>query len=131
MPANGAFVRLLLDTQILVWLASGDERLKPSLLSVINGVSNECFTSAVVAFEFVDLERRGRFPPGVHFTNLRDLLGLEVLDFPADAWRIIDSLPQLHRDPVDRMLIAHAIHSDMTLITSDAVMRSYPVKSIW
>lgn len=36
-----------------------------------------------------------------------------------------------HGDPVDRMLIAHAIHADLTLVTADGLMRRYPVKSLW
>jgi PIN domain nuclease of toxin-antitoxin system len=88
-------------------------------------------TSAVVAWEFVDLERRGRFPKGVHFEAIIDVLEVEIIDFPAEAWKLVDTLPKLHRDPLDRMLIAHAIHADMTLVTADAVMRDYPVKSLW
>jgi PIN domain nuclease of toxin-antitoxin system len=40
-------------------------------------------------------------------------------------------LPDLHRDPVDRMLIGHAIAIGETIITSDATMRAYPVKTLW
>lgn len=34
-------------------------------------------------------------------------------------------------DPVDRMLIAHAIHADLTLVSADETMRRYPVRSLW
>lgn len=89
------------------------------------------FISAVTAFEFWDLEVRGRFPDAVRFSVACDTLSAGLLDFPAEAWSLIAALPMLHRDPVDRMLIAHAIHADLTLVTADTIMRDYPVKSLW
>jgi PIN domain nuclease of toxin-antitoxin system len=124
-------VHLLLDTQIFVWLSTNDRRLSKRVLSAIVDEATELYTSSVVAWEFVDLEKRGRFPPLVRFETLLAEIEFKILDFPAEAWRLIDSLPKLHRDPVDRMLIAHAIHADLTLVTSDKIMRDYPVKSLW
>jgi PIN domain nuclease of toxin-antitoxin system len=51
-----------------------------------------------------------------------------ILDpLPAASWEQIASLPDIHRDPVDRMLIAHALVEGMTLLTADANIRRYPV----
>jgi PIN domain nuclease of toxin-antitoxin system len=89
------------------------------------------FVSAVTAWEFTDLAMRGRFPKGLTFDLVQNGLSLSILDFPAEAWRIAETLPDLHRDPVDRMLIGHAIAIGETIITSDATMRAYPVKTLW
>lgn len=60
-----------------------------------------------------------------------DLLEAEILDYPASAWTVVETMPQIHLDPVDRMLIAHAIHADLTLVSADRAMRSYPVRLLW
>ena len=65
------------------------------------------------------------------FGELAAAMQLTVLDLPADAWKIATSLPPLHKDPIDRMMIAHAIVSGMTIVTSDATVREYPVECFW
>jgi PIN domain nuclease of toxin-antitoxin system len=91
----------------------------------------ELFTSAVTAFELADLQSRGRVAMSEGLATVAGPLALSVLDFPADAWRIAETLPKLHRDPVDRMMIAHAILGGFTIVTADKTVRSYPVQSLW
>jgi PIN domain nuclease of toxin-antitoxin system len=124
-------VRLLLDTQLLVWVPLNDRRISDAAAEAIRSPDNSLYASAVVAFEFADLQMRKRFPVQESVDFLAELIGVSVLDFPADAWRLVDKLPDIHRDPVDRMLIAHAAVGDFTLITADANLRRYPVKSLW
>ena len=122
---------LLFDTHVLVWTISGDDRLSATVRDAIGSENNRVFVSAVVAFEFVDLEARGRFPAAVRFSSVCDRLAITILDYPGDAWRLLSMLPDFHRDPVDRMLIAHALHDDLTLVTADAAIRRYPVRTLW
>lgn len=56
---------------------------------------------------------------------------MSVIDYPAEAYHVADSLPDIHRDPVDRMLIAHALHAGLPIVTADATIRRYPVRTIW
>lgn len=93
--------------------------------------SASLLVSAVTAWEFTDLQLRGRFPKGVTFERVQTGLATTLIDFPVEAWRIAETLPDFHRDPVDRMLIGHAIAIGETIITSDAKMRAYPVKTLW
>jgi PIN domain nuclease of toxin-antitoxin system len=122
---------LLLDTQVLVWLASGDRRLTRQAAAAIDDLSNAAFVSAVTAAEYVDLQVRGRFPLDVGLGELLRNFALRLADFPGEAWRWMPTLPPLHRDPVDRMLVAHALAADMTIISADAMIRRYPVRAIW
>ena len=122
---------LLLDTQILVWVASGDPRLKRAIRDRLTAQDARLFVSAVTAFEFVELDRRGRFPPIVSFDAICRALAVQLLDYPSECWRLVDALPQLHRDPVDRMLVAHAMHADLTLVSADKIVRDYPVRCLW
>lgn len=63
--------------------------------------------------------------------HILDLTNAEIVAFPASASMRLAILPRLHRDPVDRMVVAHAIDADLTLVTSDKTMREYPVRTIW
>ena len=131
MNVTGANSALLIDTQALVWVATGSSRLSAVAAAAMTDGTRTLLISAVTAFEFVDLNRRGRFAADLPFAALLDRLDAEVVDYPGEIWPIIDSLPRLHGDPVDRMLIAHAVHLDAILVTADATMRRYPVRSLW
>lgn len=91
----------------------------------------ELFVSSVTAFEFGDLNARGRFGVDLPLGPILDRLDAVVLPFPADAWRIVDGMARHHRDPIDRMLIGHAIHADLPIVTADRTIRRYPVRTIW
>lgn len=114
-----------------MWIGSGDPRLPSHVRQKLREIGTPLYVSAVTAWEFVDLEDRSRLPEGVSFPAIIDRLDAKLLDFPADAWKLVRNLPKLHLDPVDRMVIAHAMHSDLILCTANAQMRSYPVKTFW
>jgi PIN domain nuclease of toxin-antitoxin system len=120
-------VNLLLDTQILVWMINGDGRLRQGWIDVISSEAANLYVSAVVAFEYTDLQLRRRLPVTETIDEFAQRFDCQVEALPVDTWRRARALPSIHRDPVDRMLIAHALQSDMTLMTADANIRRYPV----
>lgn len=122
---------ILIDTQAIVWVVLGSKKLSDRARDVITNGAEDICISAVTAYEFVDLNRRGRFEADLPFRLILQQLEATVLEYPASAWMIAEALPEIHYDPVDRMLVAHAIHADMTLITADKKMRDYPVRTIW
>jgi PIN domain nuclease of toxin-antitoxin system len=123
-------VRLLLDTQILVWMVNGDRRLRASWIAELTSAANSLHVSAAIAFEYTDLQSRGRVPVDETIAELADRFDLTVADLPADCWRIARQLPPIHCDPVDRMLVAHALAGGMALVTADADIRRYPVPCV-
>ena len=123
-------MRLLLDTQILVWLVIGDRRLDAAKQAAIFDPDNDLVVSAVVAVEYTELQLRGRFPVNEPLDELEQRFGLQIAAYPADAWRMVEKLPSIHREPVDRMLIAHAMIESMAIVTSDVEIRRYPVDCI-
>lgn len=125
--SNGNSVRLLLDTQILVWLVNGDRRLHREWTARIKDPASELHISAVIAFEYTDLQRRNRLPIDEPISELVTRFDMQLATLPTEAWQAISKLPDIHRDPVDRMLIAHALVSGMTLLTADANIQRYPV----
>ena len=122
---------LLIDTQSLVWMVTLPEKLGRGVHAALDDPDQPIFVSVATAFEYADLNRRGRFGADLPLDPVLSLLGAAVLPLPAETWRLVEALPDLHRDPVDRMLIAHAIHADLTLVTADRTMRQYPVRSLW
>jgi PIN domain nuclease of toxin-antitoxin system len=122
---------LLLDTHVLVWFAAGDARLSQGFLSLLPDAATRLFVSAVTAHEYADLLARGRFGEGVGLEQLQGVMGFHLLDFPAASWAAVVTLPDIHRDPVDRMLVAHAITLDLPIATADATLARYPVRIVW
>lgn len=118
------------DTHVLVWLLGSDARLPQPAREAL--LAEEALAlSAVTAWEYVDLQHRGRIPAEPSFDELVAGMGLRVEAFPAESWRIARQLPPIHGDPVDRMLLAHVVAADAVLATGDANMRRYPVKLLW
>ena len=120
-------MRLLLDTQILVWMINGDSRLKSVWLDGMFHPDTDLCVSAVIACEYTELLLRRRLPVDEGLAELIDRFALTLLDFPGRGWQLLSTLPAIHRDPVDRMLVAHAIVDGMTLVTADANLWRYPV----
>ncbi len=127
---SGNSVRLLLDTQILVWMVNLDRRFRSEWFDAMFDPGAELFVSVVVAFEYVDLQRRARLPIDEPFAELVEKFELEVVDLPSDCWRLASDLPPIHRDPIDRMLVAHAMSAKMALVSADENIRRYPVECI-
>ena len=121
---------ILADTHVLVWLATGDTRLPAAFRRQIED-GEPLSTSAVVAFEYADLHRRGRLGNGPSFVDTADALGLQILALPAETWRVAAELPAVHGDPVDRMFAAHAMISGDSIATADLNLRRYPVALAW
>jgi PIN domain nuclease of toxin-antitoxin system len=121
---------ILLDTHVLVWMATGDPRLRRIDQAALHDPKRDLLVSAAVAFELADLQQRGRIAMTEPIDFLREHMNFTLADFSADCWRIAAALPQIHRDPVDRMLIAHALAEGCTVATADQNIRRYPVSWI-
>ncbi len=122
---------ILIDTHALAWFATGNPKMSPAALDAMTEGRAQVAVSAVTAYEFADLDRRGRFGGNLSLESILKELEADVLDYPAGCWSLATSLPAIHRDPVDRMLVAHAIHLDATLISSDVDIHAYPVRWLW
>lgn len=120
-------VRLLLDTNVLIWTLARRERIPPAAIDAIEDKANDVYVSVVSAWEIEIKAAKGRLgaPP-----DLQDALALQGFEPLPVAMRhacAVESLPRLHRDPFDRMIIAQAHLERMTIVTSDTEIRDYPV----
>jgi PIN domain nuclease of toxin-antitoxin system len=124
-------MRLMLDTHALAWFGAGSRQLSARARVAMAADESDLFVSAVTAYEYGDLHARGRFPDSVGLKTLCDDLAIEILDFPALLWKAAVELPRIHRDPIDRMMIAHAKAERLTLVSSDEAVQKYPVDLLW
>lgn len=120
-------MKLLLDTHILLWWLENDTRLLPVQRAAIADPSNEAFVSAASIWETVLKGARNRLRVPGDFPQVVAREGFRLLPVAANhAWALRE-LPDLHRDPFDRILIAQAQVEGMTLVTQDEAIGRYPV----
>jgi len=124
-------VKLLLDTSIFLWFISGDSRLKDSIRDVIRESKNEVFLSPVSIGECIVKNQLGKLPlpkpPGEYLPEQCKLHHFSSLPLDEKSVVQLSNLPSIHRDHFDRMLICQAIEHQLILVTSDEIIRSYPV----
>ena len=122
-------MRLLLDTHLLVWASHDESKLSAMASSYIGDAENELHFSVVSVWEIAIKHalRRDDFytEPKMMRTRLLDAGYLEV-PLTGEHAVAVSTLPLIHRDPFDRVLVAQALTEGMTLVTADAVMARYP-----
>lgn len=124
-------MRVLLDTCEFLWLVTGDPRLPSSVAAAVRDPANEVYLSAVSFWEISVKHALGKLPlpqPPEHYVPLqRERHRIASLALDEAAVARLNSLPPLHRDPFDRMLICQALAHGLTLASSDPTVRQYPV----
>jgi PIN domain nuclease of toxin-antitoxin system len=121
---------LLLDTQVLLWCLSDPKRLAPKARRRIESSGQIVLVSVVSAWEIEIKRALGKLeaPTDLEVQLAEKRFTELALRLPHVAE--LSSLPNLHRDPFDRMLIAQARVEQLTLVTADEQIQSYPVKSL-
>ena len=116
----------LADTQIVLWAGGSVDRLSADVLDVLEDPNHHVRVSAVSIAEMAIKQSIGKLSLPVPPLELCAELGFDVLDLTGEHSQAVSTLPLLHRDPFDRLLIAQAIVDATTLITADARIASYP-----
>ena len=122
-------MKLLLDTQILLWAAGQPERLSPAARRLLSSRGNELLFSAASLWEIAIKNSLGREDFRVEPRVLRrGLLDNGYVELPVTSQHAvsIDVLPSRHKDPFDRILLAQATCEGITLVTADAQLAGYP-----
>lgn len=128
-------MKLLLDTHLLLWAAGADAEaagaggLPEAAERLILDPANVLVFSAASIWEVAIKSSLGRadFRADAHLLR-RGLLDNGYLELPISGTHAaaVGQLPPIHRDPIDRLLIAQATAEGLTLLTADAVVASYP-----
>ena len=124
-------MRILLDTCEFLWLVAGDSKLSPALASAVRDPQNQVFLSAVSFWEISLKHSLGKLPlpqsPAQFVPLQREKHLIAPLALDEAAVARLSGLPGLHRDPFDRMLVCQAQAHNLTLASSDSLVRQYPV----
>ena len=122
-------MKLLLDTHLLIWAAIGSDRLSVKSRKLLQDPLNELYFSAGSLWEIVIKHGLGRADFQVDARVLRRGLldnGYQELPITSAHAVSIESLPPIHKDPFDRILVAQATVEGITLLTSDVLVAKYP-----
>lgn len=122
-------MKLLLDTHLLLWAAGQPDRLSKTARDLIDAESSELMFSTASLWEIVIKRSLGREDFKVDARLLRRGLldnGYGELPIASEHVVAIDTLPPLHKDPFDRVLIAQALVEGIVLLTTDGVVACYP-----
>ena len=125
-------MRILLDTCIVLWAAAGT--LPPTAAQYIKDETNTLLFSAVSIWEITIKHGLNRSDFIVDPTRLyTELLrkGYEELPLIGKHSLIVSSLPAIHKDPFDRILLAQAVYEGVPLLTTDWVIAQYPSSVIF
>ena len=127
-------MRYLLDTQVWLWSLVSPDRLGTEVTAIVDNPDNTLVLSAASTWEISIKYRLGKLPlpePPEKFVLprlTRD--GIECLPVQHQHAARVALLPDYHRDPFDRLLIATAQTDSMTILTSDRQFQPYDVKVI-
>jgi PIN domain nuclease of toxin-antitoxin system len=122
-------LKLLLDTHLLLWAAGQPERLSEAASMLLSDPENELTFSSASLWEIAIKHGLGRQDFKVNPRLLRRGLldnGYSELPITSEHAVAIDSLPSIHKDPFDRILVAQAIVEGITLVTADPLIMQYP-----
>ena len=122
-------MKLLLDTHLLLWAAGEPHRLSPVARTLLEDPANDLLFSAASLWEISIKHQLGRADfradPRLLRRGLRDN-GYGELPIASAHAVALDTLPPLHKDPFDRILIAQAMVEGILLLTADPVVARYP-----
>ena len=128
-------MRVLVDSHVLVWTLLNDPRLSKPAKRILLSDQHDLFFSIVSLWELSIAIRLGglrNLTSSVAF--LHDQLGefsVVLLPLRYEDILALEQLAPHHRDPFDRLLIAQAVANSLTLLTADAAIERYPVKTAW
>ncbi|MDX5386317.1 MAG: type II toxin-antitoxin system VapC family toxin [Alteromonadaceae bacterium] len=122
-------MNLLLDTHLLLWAAAEPDKLSPEAAAMISNESNRLYFSAASIWEVVIKNGLGRpdFHVDPHLLR-RGLVdnGYTELAISSLHTLAVSHLPEIHKDPFDRILVAQAETEGFLLLTADNLVARYP-----
>jgi PIN domain nuclease of toxin-antitoxin system len=124
-------MKILLDTHIFIWWVLGDSRLSQNILKRLEDDVNTIYLSSASVWEIIIKHQIGRMvmtgEPSDWINRYLKQFDLRSLPITHEHALAVYNLPVLHKDPFDRILIAQALHENMTLASNDSLISMYDV----
>lgn len=127
-------MRLLLDTNAFIWWDSDPAHLSQTALAALLDPANEVLFSVVSVWEIMIKSELGKLPLRRRLGDIvadQQRNGLRVLPVTLGHSLAIESLPAIHKDPFDRLLLAQARVEACNFVSSDKVLSSYGIPMVW
>ncbi|OGQ00812.1 MAG: twitching motility protein PilT [Deltaproteobacteria bacterium RBG_19FT_COMBO_52_11] len=128
-------MKILLDTHAFLWWITDDQKLSSRAREVISDAENELFFSAASGWEISIKVQLGRLKlpeePERFIPEQLRLNFIRSLPIQMRHALFVSTLPNHHRDPFDRMLVAQAQLEEMSILSADLQMSRYQVELIW
>ena len=122
----------LLDTHALIWYLFDDDSLSSRAKNIIN--NETCYYTMVSLWEIAIKQTRDLIK--YKYSIMDIIAACEQMEFSellisGGSLERIKGLPNIHKDPFDRLLITMAQESNLTIITKDTLITRYDVRTIW
>lgn len=127
-------MNLLLDTNAIIWFSENDTSLTDKAKQLIESEINKKHVSIVSFWEMAIKISLGKLVLNMPLEKLATSLkqnGIDILPISLSSIVSITSLPLIHKDPFDRIIVAECITNNYTLISSDNIFDGYGVNRIW
>jgi PIN domain nuclease of toxin-antitoxin system len=124
----------LLDTHTAIWFFNGGNVLSETAKQIILDTSNSKFLSIASVWELsikIGIGKLDFAGKAAGFVRLAENNGFTIIPIKTSHLTAYESLPMIHRDPFDRLLVATAIAEQMSIITIDENIAQYDVSHIW
>lgn len=125
----------LIDTHVFLWWITDDDRLSMRVRVLLSDSDNDIFISAATGWEISIKYALGRLTlsqePQTLIPSEIEKNRLTALPIMMTHTLHLSSLPMIHRDPFDRILISQSIIEKTPLITRDPLINKYEVKTVW
>ncbi|NJO16790.1 MAG: type II toxin-antitoxin system VapC family toxin [Thioploca sp.] len=127
-------MKILLDTCSFLWFVTDSPQLTAVAREIFKNVDNAVYLSVISAWEMIIKYQLGKLPlpkdPMSFIEIQRQLHHIESLSLDESSVSQLIKLPDLHRDPFDRILICQAIEKDLIILTPDPWIQQYPVRTL-
>jgi len=128
-------MKFLLDTHCFLWAISNSSLLSKKVINYLENQENEIFLSSASVWEIFIKFKLGKLDLKKDPENLileeMQLGSYKSLEIKMNHIFPMSKLPQLHKDPFDRILICQAISEGLAILTNDPLIKKYKVKTIW
>jgi PIN domain nuclease of toxin-antitoxin system len=128
-------MKLLLDTHSFIFYVDRPDALPSAARAALEDPSNDLFLSLVSPWEMQIKSTLGKLQLGKPVAELvqaeLDRAAIQLLPITLHHIDAVSRLPNHHRDPFDRLLVAQAIHEGLTLVSSDQTITKYAAPVLW
>lgn len=125
----------LLDTHIFIWVDKGSEKITHAVEQILHDPDNRLHMSIVSFWEMQIKIQQGKLTISKSIEQILSQIKKEATYqiLPVTEQHVInlEKLPNIHRDPFDRMMISQAITEDMVFISQDSLVKKYPIQVVY